>query len=50
MSYFYFFIFGTRQGWYGVHSSITTSVHIFTIYTKLKSQGNSCLKSLEFPK
>jgi hypothetical protein len=28
MSYFYFLIFGTRQGWYGVYSSIITSVHI----------------------
>jgi hypothetical protein len=47
--YFYSLIFGTRQGWYGAHSSITTNVHIFTIYTKLKSLGNSFLKSLEFP-
>jgi hypothetical protein len=28
VSYFYFLIFGTRQGWYGVYFFITTSVHI----------------------
>jgi hypothetical protein len=26
-TYLYFLIFGTRQGWYGVLSSITTNVH-----------------------
>jgi hypothetical protein len=38
------------RGGMGFIPLITTNVHIFTIYTKLKSLGNFYLKSLEFPK
>jgi hypothetical protein len=38
------------RGGMGFIPLITTNVHIFTIYTKLKSLENSYLKSLEFPK
>jgi hypothetical protein len=39
----YFLIHGTRQGWFGAHSFITTIVY-FTNYTRLKSLGNSFSK------
>jgi hypothetical protein len=47
--YLYFLIFGTRQGWFGVHSSYYNKCVYFTNYMRLKSLGNSFLKSLEFP-
>jgi hypothetical protein len=49
VSHFYFLIFGTRQRWFGnllLYYNIYTG---FTIYKRLKSLGNSYLKSLEFP-
>jgi hypothetical protein len=30
-TYLYFLIFGTRQGWYGAHSFITTTVYTLQI-------------------
>jgi hypothetical protein len=30
-TYFYFLISGTRQGWFGTHSFITTAIHALQI-------------------
>jgi hypothetical protein len=48
-TYFYFLISGTRQGWFGNSLLYYNSYTGFIIYKRLKSLGNSYLKSLEFP-
>jgi hypothetical protein len=49
-SRFYFLSFGTRQGWVWGSLLYYNNVVHFTIYKRLKSLGNSCLKILESPR
>jgi hypothetical protein len=35
-TYFYFLIFGTRQGWFGIYSFITATIHTYKLHEAKK--------------